>query len=70
MTTVTTHTLTITAACPVDETVTDVYELEVRTFRTIPVEQILEAVKRHTLDAIFQEELTRALWADLAAGCA
>jgi hypothetical protein len=56
----------VTAKCPVDEK-PDVYELTVRTGRTIKVEDILKAVAANTTAPVFQEDLTKALHRDL--GC-
>ena len=53
-----TYTLTMQAACPVDGK-KDVYQVEVISDRTIPVERILELTKDQPEG--FQEDLTKNL---------
>jgi hypothetical protein len=60
------HTLTITAACPVDQK-PDHYEAVVESSRIVKVEDILAAVARFTQTPMFQEELTQELARVLAA---
>jgi len=55
-----THTLTIEAKCPVDDS-TDIYECVVRTERLITVEQILAEAKALSETPIFQEALCESL---------
>ena len=54
------HSLTITAACPVDQK-PDRYEAVVECTRVVKVEDILSAVQRFTAAPMFQEELTQEL---------
>jgi hypothetical protein len=65
----TTHTFQVVSTCPVDVTVSDVYEVVVvvedRT--TLMVERILEAVRELTATPVFQEEFTQALARELNA---
>ena len=57
-----TYETTITAVCPVDATVTDIYELTITTDGWfLPVEEILEAIAAVTITPIFQESLTQLL---------
>lgn len=60
------HTLQITAICPVDR-LPDVYVCRVRCKRVVPVEDILAAVKKATLEPCYQEDLTHTLHRLLAA---
>lgn len=55
-----THTLQISARCPVDS-LPDVYLCRVRTRAVLPVEDILAAVKKATAEARYQEEIAQAL---------
>ena len=48
--------LEITCACPVDAD-PDVYQMTVKSRRTIPVEEILKAVNELTKEKLFQEDL-------------
>lgn len=64
---VVTHRLRIEARCPVNSSVVDVYDLIVRTARTIKVEDIYKAVEENTKEPIFQEDLTDRLFRAL--GC-
>lgn len=54
------HSLTITAACPVDGK-PDHYEAVVECTRVVKVEDILAAVDRLKAQKIYQEELTQEL---------
>lgn len=60
------HRLTVVARCPIDDTF-DVYKVTVETDRVLLVEEILLAVKRLTVEQVYQEELTGALAAELKA---
>ena len=53
--------LTITAKCPRDESLTDVYEMTVVAADMIAVEEILGAVAQETTDPIYQEPLAENL---------
>jgi hypothetical protein len=53
--------LGITARCPLDENLTDIYHLTVRSNETILVESILGAVEHFTRKPVYQEELTELL---------
>jgi hypothetical protein len=56
------HRFTLQAKCPVDENVTDVYDVTVITRRTLLVEDIMEAVESLSLERpLYQEELTEQL---------
>jgi len=60
-----THTLQVTARCPVDG-LPDVYTLTVRTSRVVTVEAILEAAA-HVRDLlVYQEDLTQRIHRELA----
>lgn len=59
-----TYSLTIEAKCPIDNE-PDAYECEITSTRTIPVEEILDAVKE--LPKAFQEDVTVALARKLGA---
>jgi len=62
------YVLTVTAKCPVAFDYVDVYDLTVEAEqRTIPVEDILDAIARLTEKPIFQEELTERLSEELRA---
>lgn len=61
------HSLMVAATCPVDASVLDIYEVDVETDRVLPVEDILEARDRLTLEPIYQEDLTVRLAAALGA---
>lgn len=62
------HTTKITCRCPVDTTIMDIYDLSVVvTDRTLTVEEILSAIRRHTQNPAFQESLTQALASELKA---
>ncbi len=54
------HRFTLQAKCPVDQK-PDIYTVIVRTYRTVPVETILEAAKSIADKPAFQEELTESL---------
>lgn len=56
------------AICPVHKNLIDVYQVEVRSCATIPVEKILEHFKKYEKQQIFQEEMTKQ--AAVALGCA
>lgn len=56
-----TYQLTITAKCPRDESLTDVYEMTVNTEEMIAVESILHAVAEYTKHPIYQEMLAEQL---------
>ncbi len=56
------------AICPVHAELIDVYQVEVRSCSTIPVEKILEHFKQYETIQIFQEEMTKQ--AAVALGCA
>lgn len=60
-----THTLQITAICPVDEK-PDVYECVVTTSRIIPVERILEVVTALKDRKAYQEDICQELHRQLA----
>ncbi len=61
-----TYTLMITAKCPRDDSLTDVYGMTVTSPRMIEVESILRAVAEYTKRAVYQEDLAEqlALWLD------
>jgi heterodisulfide reductase subunit C len=61
-----THTLQITATCPVDNKL-DVYECVVSATRTIPVEDILKAVEAIRAKPAYQEDICQELHRQL--GC-
>jgi GTP cyclohydrolase I len=64
----TTHYLQAVGTCPVDESVLDVYEVEVVVEDSVlPVERVIEAVRVATAEPIFQEDLTERLAAALDA---
>ena len=54
------HTLEVVAVCPVDNA-GDRYRVTVRCNRTIPVEDILKAVKECSSAPCYQEDFTQAL---------
>ncbi len=56
------------AVCPVHAELIDVYQVEVRSCSTIPVERILEHFKQYETRQIFQEDMTKE--AAVALGCA
>ena len=57
-----TYQTVVTAVCPVDAAVTDVYDITITTDGWfVPVEQILEAIAVVTDAPIFQESLTQLL---------
>lgn len=60
------HRLTVVARCPVDDSF-DVYKVTVETDRVLLVEEILLAVKRLTVEQVYQEELTQSLAAEFEA---
>lgn len=60
-----THTLQITAICPIDEK-PDVYECVITTSRIIPVEEIIKAVDGLKNTKAFQEEICQDLHRQLA----
>lgn len=55
------------AVCPVEADLIDVYQVEVRSVSTVPVEKIIEHFAQYETTQIFQEDLTRK--AALALGC-
>jgi hypothetical protein len=55
------HHLTVTAICPVNDTLTDVYEVTVEADRILKVEDILAAAKPFSDKKIYQEDLTNEL---------
>ncbi len=64
---VVTYETTITGTCPADVTVTDVYELLVRSSETIPVETLLEVIQDAGRGGpAYQEELTDMIHSLLA----
>lgn len=57
-----THTFTIQSRCPVDTSVVDVYEVVVKTSRTIEVHEMAKAAREIAQrEPIFQEDLTMRL---------
>lgn len=56
-----TYEFTVSAVCPVDPTVIDVYRATLRTDRMVAVERILELCARCQGQAIFQEILTSTI---------
>ena len=66
----TTHRLTITCRCPIDESTVDVYDvaISVETDLVLPVESILDMKSRiESGPSLFQEQITLALAKDLEA---
>jgi len=47
------------AICPVHADLIDVYQVEVRSASTVPVETILDHFKQYETTQIFQEEMTK-----------
>jgi hypothetical protein len=62
-----THSLTITARCPVDDT-RDVYECKITTKRCIEVERILEVAKIVEGMKTYQENVTQFIRQQLGTG--
>ncbi len=56
------------AVCPVHADLIDVYQVEVRSCSTIPVEKILGHFAQYETKQIFQEDMTKQ--AAVALGCA
>lgn len=56
------------AVCPIHADLIDIYQVEVRSCSTIPVEKILEHFARYETTQIFQEDMTKR--AAVALGCA
>ena len=62
----TTHELVMTARCPIDQTI-DIYRVTVETWKTIPVETILDFARALEDAEMFQEDITAHLAKEL--GC-
>lgn len=61
-----TYTLEIECGCPADN-LPDVYKMTVISRRTIPVERILEVVKKYKTQKIYQEDLCQSLHREINA---
>jgi hypothetical protein len=55
------------AICPIHAELIDVYQVEVRSCSTVPVEKILEHFAQYETVQIFQEDMTKK--AAVALGC-
>lgn len=51
--------LQVRAMCPIHADLIDVYDVEIRSGATLPVENILAHFKQYETQQIFQEEMTR-----------